>query len=211
MQHFSSFDLIVGAIILFLGLKGLLDGFVKEFFGLSGIIGGIYFGSRYAQAIGEFISQNLIKINNEAAISFVGFLVGLFGIWLGMVLLGNLFTKLTHAGGMGWTNKMLGLLFGWAKIFLIFSVIAYAISSIEATKSVVQKYTKNSLLFPLLITTGERIIKLKPEQFLSSDVKREGAKVAKDVQEDVQKSAVEQVKKAIMKRVEENITKGVKH
>ncbi len=207
MEHFSAFDLVVGAIILFLGLKGLVDGFVKEFFGLAGIIGGIYYGSRYAQQIGEFISQNIFPIKNEAALSFVGFLVGLFSIWIGMVILGNIVTKLTHASGMGFFNKLFGLLFGWAKIFLIFSVIIYAVSSIEVTKRVIEKYTKNSILYPLMLQTGGYIIKLKPEDFVSPDLKQKGTEAAKEVTDEAKKSAIESAKERLVKEIEQNLSK----
>ena len=41
-MEFSIFDLVVGSIILLLGLKGILNGFFKELFGLIGIVGGIF-------------------------------------------------------------------------------------------------------------------------------------------------------------------------
>ncbi|SMC09363.1 CvpA family protein [Nitratiruptor tergarcus] len=204
---FDYFDLIIGALIIFLGLKGIIDGFIKEFFGLAGIIGGIYYGSRYAESVGNWISDNLYHIKNEAALTFVGFLAALFAIWIGMVILGNLITKLTHASGMGFFNKLLGLLFGWAKIFLIFSVIIYAISSIEITKKVLEKYTKNSILYPLLVQTGSYIIKLKPEDFVSPNVQKQGKEFTKKVSNDVQESAVETAKKSAIKAIEQNISK----
>ena len=42
MQDFSLFDLIIIAITLLLGLKGLFRGLVKEVFGLLGIVGAIF-------------------------------------------------------------------------------------------------------------------------------------------------------------------------
>ncbi len=207
MHGFNSFDLIIGAIILFLGLKGLIDGFVKEFFGLAGIIGGIYYGSRYADEIGRFISDNIFLIKNETALTFVGFIVGLFAIWVGMVLLGTIVTKITHASGMGMFNKILGLLFGWAKIFLIISVLVYAISSIEATKKIVDKYTHDSFLYPYLLQTGGYIIKLKPEDFVASDVKAKGEKAKEAVVEDAQKEVQKSIEQKIQQAIENNLSK----
>ncbi len=207
MHGFNSFDLIIGAIILFLGLKGLIDGFVKEFFGLAGIIGGIYYGSRYADTIGRFISDNIFLIKNETALTFVGFIVGLFAIWVGMVLLGSIVTKITHASGMGMVNKILGLLFGWAKIFLIISVLVYAISSIEATKKIVEKYTHDSFLYPYLLKTGGYIIKLKPEDFVASDVQAKGEKAKEAVVEDAQNEVQKSIEKKIQQAIENNLSK----
>ncbi|MRI83579.1 MAG: colicin V synthesis protein [Nitratiruptor sp.] len=161
----STFDLVVGGIIFFLGLKGLVDGFVKELFGLIGIIGGIYYGSRYAEEVGRWISENLFAIKNEAALSFVGFVVTLAGFWIAMLILANLITGLTHASGAGTLNRILGVLFGWAKIFLILSVLLYAASGIEFTKGIIAKYTHGSKLYPIMLDVGRKIVHLKPEDF----------------------------------------------
>ena len=204
MEQLSTFDLVVALIIFLLGLKGLLDGFVKEFFGLAGIIGGIYYGSRYAEAIGQWISHTIYPIKNEAAMTFVGFLVGLFGIWIAMVYLGKLVTKLTHASGMGLINKILGVAFGWAKIFLIFSVIVYALSSMELTKRVIQKYTKDSILYPLMVKTGGYIIRLKPDDLIAPNIKERSAKAGQEVTKEVEQSAIQSAKEQIIKQIKEN-------
>ncbi len=201
MEHITTFDLIVAVIIFFLGLKGLLDGFVKEFFGLAGIIGGIYYGSRYAETIGQWISHTIYPIKNEAAMTFVGFLVGLFGIWIAMVYLGKLVTKLTHASGMGLINKILGVAFGWAKIFLIFSVIVYALSSMELTKRVIQKYTKDSILYPLMVKTGSYIIRLNPDDLIAPKMKERSAKAGQEVTKEVEQSAIQSAKEKIIKQI----------
>ncbi|MRJ02747.1 MAG: CvpA family protein [Epsilonproteobacteria bacterium] len=203
METLSTFDLVVGAIIFFLGLKGLVDGFIKEFFGLAGIIGGIYYGSRYAEEVGRWISDNIFYIKNEAALSFVGFVVTLAGVWIAMVIVASLITSLTHASGMGTLNRLLGVLFGWAKIFLIFSVLIYAASHIGFTQSLIQKYTKNSRLYPLMLEAGGYIIHLKPEDFrlrrseTNSTASRSGG----------ERSSMEQR----AQEIDENIGKGVGH
>jgi membrane protein required for colicin V production len=175
MGELSTFDIIVASLILFLGLKGFIDGFVRELFGLVGIIGGIYFASRYAQQVGEFISQNIYPIKNSAALSFVGFIATLAAIWIAMVLLANLFTKLANASAMGSINHILGLVFGWIKMFLIFSVLVYAASNIELTKRMIGQYTKNSLLYPLMLQAGGAIIHFSPSDFVSGEQKKSDA------------------------------------
>ena len=77
-MDFSIFDLIVGSIILLLGLKGILNGFFKELFGLIGIVGGIFIGSRVAKYVGTFLSDAIFKFDSPAAINFLGFLIGFF-------------------------------------------------------------------------------------------------------------------------------------
>ena len=49
MQDFAVFDLIIIAITLILGLKGLFRGLIKEVFGIIGIIGAIFVASRISK------------------------------------------------------------------------------------------------------------------------------------------------------------------
>ena len=92
-MDFSIFDLVVGSIILLLGLKGILNGFFKELFGLIGIIGGIFVGSRVASDVGTLLSEAIFKFESPAAISFLGFLVTLALFWGSMIGAGILFKK----------------------------------------------------------------------------------------------------------------------
>ena len=46
MDAVSWFDLVVVALVLVLGIKGLLNGFIKEIFGIIGLIGGVIVASR---------------------------------------------------------------------------------------------------------------------------------------------------------------------
>ncbi len=206
MDGFSYFDLVVGIIVILLGLKGLIDGFIKEVFGLIGIIGGIYIGSHYGQNVGEFISQNIFQIKNPAALSFVGFLVTLAAFWLLMLLVGKLFAKLSSASGMGLIDRIAGFLFGAAKIFLILSVIVFAVSNIEAAKNTVEKYTKNSLLFPLMEKTGSYIIKLNPKE-ITQKVEEKTTQVQEDIKKSIENETIKQIKEKIEQTLENNETK----
>ena len=59
------FDLVVGVIILLLGLKGILNGFFKELFGLIGIIGGIFVASRIGASIGNLLNDIIFHLNSR--------------------------------------------------------------------------------------------------------------------------------------------------
>ncbi len=212
VENICYFDIVVGFLIIMLGLKGLLDGFIKEFFGLVGIIGGIYLGSHYGYEMALLISDKIYKIKNEAALSFIGFLVILGGFWFLMVLLSKLFMKLTKASGLGILDKLSGFIFGGAKIFLIFAVILFAISNIEITKSVVEKYTKNSILYPVLIKSGSYIIKLSPSdvtQQIASKTKEIELKSTKAIEKNIEEKINKTIEKNIQKKIEKEIKKSI--
>ena len=65
------FDVAVGSVVLLLGLKGLLNGFSKEVFGLIGIVGGVFVASHLGGVIGKFISDYLFHFESATAINFL--------------------------------------------------------------------------------------------------------------------------------------------
>lgn len=158
----SYFDIVVGGIVLLLGLKGILNGFFKEFFGLVGIIGGIFVASRISSEVGGFVSAFIFKFDNKSAIDFTGFLVTLAIFWLLMVLIGSTFKHLSEISGLGPIDKIFGFIFGSGKFFLIASVITYAVFNINAIKDQLQEYTKKSHLIPIMVEAGGYIMKIDP-------------------------------------------------
>lgn len=159
MQDFTIFDMVVLGITLVLGLKGLFRGLIKEVFGIIGIIGAIFVASRISKNIGDLIAP-LLAIENETTIKLIGFVVALIGFWLIVYLLGIIVSKIFSASGLGIVDRIFGFIFGAAKIFLIFSVIAYAMYQVESFKKAIDEKTAGSVVMPHLISVGSYIIKL---------------------------------------------------
>jgi len=189
-MEYSYFDIIITIIILFLGLKGILNGFFKELFGLLGIVGGIFIASRLGNDVGQYLSDMIFKFQNSAAINFTGFLVTLAVFWMFMVFIGFIFKKLSNMSGLGPVEKMLGFIFGAGKFFLISAVIAHAAYNIKVVKSSIDSTMQKSVLFPILVKTGSFIMKLDPVE-ISDDINTtidEGKEV---IQEQINKSTIE--------------------
>lgn len=173
MQEFTTFDMIIVGISIVLGLKGLFRGFIKEVFGLIGIIGAIFVASRMSDKVAEIIKP-ILGIQSEATLSLIGFVTTLIGFWLIVYILGSVLSKITEMSGLGVVNRVLGFIFGTGKIFLIISVIVYALYQIESFKSTLDKKFEKSMMFPYLVQTGGYIVKLDTSKFTSS--KKEEAK-----------------------------------
>ena len=161
MGDFNYIDLVVGILILLLGIKGIINGFVKEFFGFSGIVLGVYIASVYASSAGGWISDNLYTFKNPSAISLVGFLALLVGIWILAIILSEIVQRFVNLSALSGINRILGFCFGTMKVFIVFSIIVYALSHIELVRSLGAKYTQDSYLYPLLMKTGETIVRLE--------------------------------------------------
>ena len=163
MIDFNYFDVTIGAIVLILGIKGFMNGFIKEVFGLVGLVGGVYFASRLSAEAATFIDSTFIHIENTALLKLIGFLAILIIIWLSATILGSIFSKLTSVSGLGFINRFLGFVAGGGKYFLIFALIITALSNVTLVRDNLEKYVHNSILYPYLKAVGSSIIHLDPK------------------------------------------------
>jgi len=160
MMDFNYFDVTIAAIVLILGIKGFMQGFIKEVFGLVGLVAGVFFASRYASDAAAFITANFLQIENESLLKLIGFLFILIIIWLSATILGSIFSKLTNQSGLGFLNRLFGFVAGGGKYFLIFALIVTALSNVTLVKDNLEKYVKDSVLYPYLKEAGAYLIKL---------------------------------------------------
>ena len=160
MMDFNYFDVTIAAIVLILGIKGFMQGFIKEAFGLLGLVAGVYFASRLAGTAAAFIDTNFLHLENESLLRLIGFLVILILIWLGATILGAIFSKLTSQSGLGFLNRLLGFIAGGGKYFLIFALIVTALSNVTLVKDNLEKYVKDSVLYPYLQEAGSYLINI---------------------------------------------------
>ena len=204
-MEFNYFDLVASIIILFLGLKGILNGFFKEVFGLIGIVGGIFIASRAGERVGQLLSDLIFNFQSSAAISFSGFLTTLAIFWLVMIVIGVIFKKLSVMSGLGPVDKILGFVFGASKFFLIAAVIAHATYNIKAVKNSIDDFMSTSILFPILVETGSIIMKLDPVEMsddLNSSLGIDTQEMQKKIDDTIQNSTldiVEDAKKELQK------------
>lgn len=211
-MDFSYFDIVISILVLFLGLKGIINGFFKELFGLLGIIGGIFIASRAGKDVGKFINESVLKFENDAAISFTGFLVTFALFWLFMIGVGIIFKRLSSLSGLGIFDKILGFIFSASKFFLIAAVIAYALYNIKAMKENLDSIMKNSSLFPVLVETGSAIMKLDPIE-ISDDMNKTINKNSEIIEDGIDKTLhnkaleiVGSTKKKITETMEQNLS-----
>jgi len=162
MENISLLDLVSLALIAFLGVKGIFRGFVKETFGLIGIIGGIYVASRYAQSAGEFLDAHLFHLQNKNSLYLIGFIAALIVFWLFAVAIGSILGKLVSSSGLGVVDRVLGFFVGAAKVFMIFSIIIYVLNSIPVFKASVENIFKGSIMYPYFTSMGAKIVQFDP-------------------------------------------------
>ncbi|NOX14853.1 MAG: CvpA family protein [Epsilonproteobacteria bacterium] len=160
MENFSLFDIISLSLILILGIKGVINGFIKEVFGLVGIVGGIYLASRFALRAGEFIDANIYAFTNKASLYLIGFIAILVLFWIASIFIGFILAHILKISGLSGLDKLAGFIVGGLKVFLVFSILAIALNNIAFIKSRTQKYMDKSFMYPIFLETGKYIVKL---------------------------------------------------
>ena len=215
MQSISIFDLVVITITLILGLKGLFRGFIKEIFGIIGIIGAIFVASRISVDVGNTIAP-ILAIKSDATIKLMGFIIALIGFWLVVYTIGAIISKIFAASGLGIVDRIFGFIFGMSKIFLIFAVIAYSISQVQSFKKLIDEKFADSYIMPHLISVGSYIIKIDTSAITngvdkvvdsakSSEIIEETKNSIKQSVESTTNSVKEAVQEEVINKVEEKI------
>ncbi|MDD5405646.1 MAG: CvpA family protein [Sulfurovaceae bacterium] len=164
MENLNQLDLIIGSIVILVGIKGFINGFFKEIFGLIGIVLGIFLASRLSGVMATFISDHLLHLENKTLLTLAGFFAILAIIWITALSLGTLLSTLINASGLGIINNILGFIAGGGKYFVVFAIILTALSSVTLFKDKLDKYTNNSILYPYLIKTGVFLVHLDPKK-----------------------------------------------
>ncbi len=157
MDFITLFDIIVIAVVVILGIKGVINGLIKEVFGLIGIIGGVIIASRNANLVGEQISLYLYELSDSAEF-FFGFLLALLLFWFVCLLLGNLLSKMLKMSGLGFIDRLLGFFVGAAKIFLVLAILAAIVSKISILNQKISPYFEGSKVYPILLSAGQFIM-----------------------------------------------------
>ncbi len=215
MQSISIFDLVVITITLILGLKGLFRGFIKEIFGIIGIVGAIFVASRISVDVGNTIAP-ILAIKSDATIKLMGFIIALIGFWLVVYTIGAIISKIFAASGLGIVDRIFGFIFGMSKIFLIFAVIAYSISQVQSFKKLIDEKFADSYIMPHLISVGSYIIKIDTSAITngvdkvvdsakSSEIIEETKNSIKQGVESTTNSVKEAVQEEVINKVEEKI------
>ena len=208
MENINYFDLIVLALVTLLGLKGLFRGFIKEAFALFGIVGGVFVASRVSSQVGEIV-DNIMHFDNNNTVVLVGFIVSLAVFWVVAYILGTILSKMIGLSGLGFLDRFLGFVFGAGKVFLLFSIIVYALSNVESINKKLEEKVQDSMVYPILKQTGQYIIKLDTtniQQKVSKNIDKAidaGTDTLKDISaQEIKKKAQETVK-TIKKEIKE--------
>jgi len=163
-MDFNALDITITVLVFLMAIKGLMNGFAREFFGFLGLIGGIFIASRAAEPIARQIDSRIFHLENFAALELIGFLAVLATVWFITSSIGNLYLSTSRDKPSSSIGMAFGFVTAGTKYFLIFSLIVSALFRSPLLQENMAKSIKKSQLYPVLDRVGSTIINLKPLQ-----------------------------------------------
>jgi membrane protein required for colicin V production len=152
LRQFNSFDLydllFIGLVTL-LSIRGLLRGVLKESFGLTGLVVGVYFASCLSVDAGMLIENYLYSFRNPKLLQLLGFIGIFFVFWLSNILLGKIFYALSQDEFPKLMSRILGWLLSWVKYFVLLSFLIVALSPIRVGEKSIIQHTGKSQIYPI--------------------------------------------------------------
>ena len=138
-------DIIIVIPLLYGLIKGFSNGLIKEITGLLGLIIGVYVAINFSSYLHPRFSEFLGGY--EQFVPIVAFTTLFVVSILVIRLLGYFLDKLTKVLALGIISKILGSIFGFLKIVVIFSFLLVVITEYELINTKTQK--ESVLLKPL--------------------------------------------------------------
>ncbi|MCH9740189.1 MAG: CvpA family protein [Epsilonproteobacteria bacterium] len=161
-MEFTTFDLIIIGLILFLSLKGLVNGFTKELFNFIGLIGGVAVASRMNTTVGEFINSTIYPITNEPALKLTGFVAALLIVWILFSFISSILDKVSSSEA-GFFSRVLGYIMTAVRYVAIFALIIVGIQKSEFLTEKLEQYYVGSQLFPTLSDIGTQLLNIEEQ------------------------------------------------
>jgi len=160
MIDFNTVDMIITGLILFLSLKGLVNGFTKELFNLIGLIVGVAVAARMNSTVGQFVSENIFPIENEPALKMLGFVTVLTAIWIISTLISSIIEKLS-SDDIGFFSRILGYILTIIRYIAIFAIILVSVKNVDLISKKLETYSHDSKAITTLNEIGRKLLNMK--------------------------------------------------
>lgn len=160
MDFFSNtFDIVIIVVVVFLGLRGFLSGFLKELASAIGVIGGIYLSAKFSHFISKFLSDKITFFAHSETTNFVSFMIGLIIFMILskyiIMVLANVIFKYE---GLSSIDRFGGIIMSLIKNFVFISIVVFSFSNIDFIKKGTAKYVQGSKVYPISMKIGAKLV-----------------------------------------------------
>lgn len=163
-MDFHIVDMVIVGLVLFLAIKGLVNGFSKELFNFLGLIGGIAVAARTHEMVGELIAkQDILPTIAVDYQKVIGFVVVFLIVWILFNILSSIVANFS-SDETGVISRIFGYIIGVARYGFIFALIIFGINNANFLKEKLAKYYEGSELFNPMVMVGEKLLNRENNQ-----------------------------------------------
>jgi membrane protein required for colicin V production len=152
-------DIAIAVVLGLSSLLSLLRGLVKEILSLLAWVVAFWVALAYGAHVAQWLDGLITQASARKALAFVVLLIGTL---IAFGLLNSLVAKLLSNSGLGDTDKLLGMIFGFLRGLAIMMVLVLLAS---LTPAPLQDWWQSSILLPRLSTAAHWLLAWLPPEF----------------------------------------------
>ncbi|WP_010181963.1 CvpA family protein [Aquimarina agarilytica] len=169
-------DIILGILLLYGLVKGVMKGLFVELSSLIALIAGIYGATHFSDYAGNFLEKSVTWEPQYTKLA--AFAITFVVIILAVSALGKILTKIADFAALGIVNKLLGAAFGFLKMGFIASAIIMFLGPLNNKLELIKKETiESSLLYEKVAAFAPLILPKIMKEFKKDDEKQEDQSV----------------------------------
>lgn len=126
-------------------IRGLFKGLIHELASLAAIVIGVFLAYHFSDELALYLSD---KIDDDGTwIKILSYLLIFIGVAVVLQIVAYLITKMLKLLALGFVNRLLGGLFGFAKVLLIMLLLVYLLDPYVEDKRQENESWRNSLVY----------------------------------------------------------------
>lgn len=173
IMGFHIVDIVIVALVAFLAIKGLVNGFSKELLNFITVVVGVTLAARYNIAIVDLINkEQLVPTIPDQFAKIVGFILIILSIWLLIGLISSVVSRFTN-GPSGILSRVSGYILSAARYVFIFSLIIFGVSQSDFFAKSATKFTTETQLFQPMSEIGMKILNVDLNETITETIKEQ--------------------------------------
>ena len=177
-------DLVFAVILAWSAYRGFSKGFILQLSTLAALILGIWGAIHFSDFTATLLQQQF-NIGSKY-LHIISFAVTFIVIVIAVHLLARLIEKLVQAVALGFINRLLGVVFGIAKVAFVVSIILVLVNKAnDKYQFLPDEKTENSLLYEPLSQFAPLIFPYLNFEDIKDDIKKKEEKAKEELEKHV--------------------------
>ncbi len=138
-------DIVILLLLLYGAFRGFSKGLIIEMATLAGLVLGVFVAIRYSAYTEEFL-HDFFNITSRH-LSYIALALTFILVVICVYLLGKMLTRLMEMIALGFLNKLLGLVLGMLKYFVVVCVLLLMVDTLNDKFHFISEETRQKSLF----------------------------------------------------------------